>query len=762
MYSSNARAPDGDRGFGVRVLRLTLIMLALATLSASAATSDAVQRERLARIRVPFVENCGQWDETVAFAATASFGTVFVTNKGQLVYSLPRDHTDGWTLTETLVSGKPAPRPGQPAVTRVSYFHGNDRSRWQTGLSSYDEVGLGEVWPGISVALRVRASTIEKIFTVEPGAKAERIRLRVEGARSLRIDGNGALVVEAGLGSVRFTRPEAYQEHGGTRHPVEVAYVLHGHRYGFRLGSHDHALPVVIDPLLQATYLGGSVPDWINAIVVHPSTGEVFVSGGTWSPDFPGMTGGAQSSYGGCFDAFVARLDSVLATLLQATYLGGGLCDEAHAVAVHPLTGEILVAGMTQAIDFPGTTGGAQPTYGGGFSDGFAARLDSSLASLLQATYLGGSSPSGLGGACVSYGFASFPEQVQSIAVNPSTGDVYAGGCTKSTDFPGTVGGAQPTYAGGDGDGFVARLSSTLTTLLQSTYLGGSNSDKVVAIAVDPGTGDILAAGPSWSPDFPGTTDGAQVTLEGASDGFVSRISPNLTTLLQSSYLGGSGVDEVTAITFHAPTNEVFTAGWTQSTDFPGTAGGAQSVFGGGLSDGFIARFNSSLTSLSQATYLGGSQGYFYLEDQIEAIAVQPATGEVFISGWTDSADFPGTAGGAQANPGDGFVARLDMALTNLLQATYLGQGTRGITGIAVHPATGDVLVAGTTDSPDFPGTASCSSRSDCRFTAEPRRRRLRLRAGRDGFRHPELEESDDRFVRTKRPSVQFRWLGWS
>ena len=121
--------------------------------------------------------------------------------------------------------------------------------------------GFGEVWPGVFLSLRAHGDNVEKLFTVRPGAEPSRIRMRIAGAKSLRVDEAGALVATTGLGEVTFTPPVAYQEQDGLRRAVMVAYRARGREYGFSLGSHDPALPVVIDPLLQATYLGGSGDD---------------------------------------------------------------------------------------------------------------------------------------------------------------------------------------------------------------------------------------------------------------------------------------------------------------------------------------------------------------------------------------------------------------------------------------------------------------------------------------------------------------------
>jgi hypothetical protein len=129
------------------------------------------------------------------------------------------------------------------------------------------------------------------------------------------------------------------------------------------------------------------------ALTIHPTTGEVYVAGYTTSTNFPGTAGGAQTGHRGGFeDAFVARLNSGLTQILQSTYLGGSGSDYAAALAIHPTTGEVYVAGVTESKNFPKTTGGAQVAYGGGEEDAFVSRLNSNLTQILQSTYLGGSS----------------------------------------------------------------------------------------------------------------------------------------------------------------------------------------------------------------------------------------------------------------------------------------------------------------------------------------------------------------------------------
>ena len=194
-------------------------------------------------------------------------------------------------LTETLVAASAIPTAGARAPGSVSYLLGDDPRSWQSDLPTYEEVSLGEAWPGVSVVLRAHARNVEKIFTIRPGARVGRIRLRVDGVGPLAIDRDGALVTLRAAERVRFTAPSAYQERDGMRRPVAVAYVLHGSTYGFRVGAYDHAAPLVIDPVLQSTYIGGADPDSVNAIAIDPSSGEVLVAGHSYSTGGRGVDG---------------------------------------------------------------------------------------------------------------------------------------------------------------------------------------------------------------------------------------------------------------------------------------------------------------------------------------------------------------------------------------------------------------------------------------------------------------------------------------
>jgi hypothetical protein len=424
------------------------------------------------------------------------------------------------------------------------------------------------------------------------------------------------------------------------------------------------------------------------------------------------------------------------AGILQATYLGGVAQADGRALAIDPASGDVLIAGATTVADIP-NAGGLQ-TEVAGPQDGWIVRLSADLRAVKQATYFGG------GGS----------EQIDALAIDPASGDVFVAGYTTSDDLPGTNGGARPDRAGAS-DAFVARLSPDLTALRQATYLGGSGDEAgpALGVAVD-ASGDVYVAGNTTSTDFPGRAGSAQPTCAGSTcaDAFVSRLSGNLTTIKRTTYLGGTREDAAYDIAIHPRTGDVLVAGDAIDADLtrigvvacynsaltqlrgltrlgtsawglvidpasgdviaagetarplPGADDGAQPQFGGGNSDAFVARFNADLFLL-QSTYLGGSQD----DGGMVTPTLRPGTGEVIVAGLTRSIDFPATSGGAQqmmAGAADVFVARLVSDLSLLEQATYFGgTGNDSAARVRVTSDGAESMVAGSTSSADLPAT---------------------------------------------------------
>ncbi len=656
---------------------------------------DAFAAARIARFRVPFVPNHGQSDPQVAFLARTFAGTVFVTRDGRVVYSLAPSPLDraakipGWAISETFVHGRaPTPFGVQPGTATVSDFVGStDASR--ANLPTFDRVGLGEVAPGIAVELRAAGSNVEKVFTVEPGADPASIGVRIDGATRLLLADGGGLRVATGIGELQFTSPIAYQEVGSSRVRVDVHYRLDAaaNEYGFIVGSYDRSKPLVIDPLIKSTYSGGDATDVIRAVLVHPGSGQVYVAGSTTSTSFPTITGPLTTNVIGT-DAYVARYTAGLNSLQKVLFYGAAGEDSANAIAILNSTGNIYIAGRTSsATGLPGVVG----LYNGGI-DAYVVRFDGALQTVLGGAYFGGTLEDGATG----------------LAVDNMAGEIVMVGDTRSATIPvGATSGAQTTPGGGQ-DGFVARFTASLG-LIRSSFIGGSADDAALAVAIDPIRSDVIVAGATQSTNFPGVANGAMPSPGGLKDGFVARFNSSLSTRLQSSYFGGSADDEITAIAVHPFTSNVYVTGNTASTNLRGRIVG-QAAKATGI-DAFVASFYPEITGVQAVTYFGGDG-----DDFGTGIAINPASGEIYLTGHSASSTLPGSGFGVQptnaaAGVADAFVARFDIGLVGPgpKQSTLLG-GTGVDKAYAIALSDTSVFIAGETASGGFPGVAPNSA----------------------------------------------------
>jgi hypothetical protein len=378
--------------------------------------------------------------------------------------------------------------------------------------------------------------------------------------------------------------------------------------------------------------------------------------------------------------------------LVYSTYLGGSAGESGNGIAVDG-AGSAYVTGFTTSPDFPTTAGAVQTTAGG--TEAFVTKLDATGSRLVYSTYLGGSAD----------------DQAFDVAVD-GAGNTYVTGFTTSTDFPTTAGGFQPSHAvAHEFDAFVAKLDATGSRLVYSTYLGGSGSDLGLDIAVDGAGSAYVTGNTAESTDFP-TTAGAFQTTPGVDvggfpgfDAFVTKLDATGSGLVYSTYLGGSGSEQGLAIAVDGA-GSAYVTGDTRSTDFPTSAGAVQTTFAG-ISDAYVTKLDATGSRLVYSTYLGGTGS-----EQAVAIALDSG-GSAYLTGGTDSSNFPTTAGAFQTTPvGDpfpvsaAFVTKLDPTGSGLVYSTYLGgSANEAGAGIAVDGA-GSVHVTGFTDSTDFPTTA--------------------------------------------------------
>ena len=670
------------------------------------------------KLPLGFEPNEGQADPQVQFLARGSGYTLFVTAQ-EAVLSLKKPNALSRPLPGKGFHSKilpiPIPDTTAPTVLRLSlegaqtnpafetleqlpgisnYFIGKDPAHWHTRIPQYSKVAARGLYPGVDMVYYGNQGKLEYDFVVQPGADPGAIHMKVDGAQDVQVNGQGDMELTTARGKVVLRAPSVYQQVEGQKNTLEGSYRLEeGNRVGFEVKYYDRSKPLVIDPVLDySTYLGGSGDDFVQGIAVDAG-GDAYLTGETYSPNFPTTPGAAQTVLDGSEDVFVTKLNASGTALVYSTYLGGSNGDEGNGIAVDG-NGYAYVTGYTESTDFPTTSGAYLATYGGGTSTAFILRLNPSGTVLAYSTYLGGS------------GW----DEGWAIALD-SGADAYITGMTQSTNFPTTTGAYQPALAGSQ-NAFVAKLNTGLSgnaSLVYSTYLGGNGGDFGYGIAVD-SYGNAYVTGMTDSTHFPTTTGAYQTALAGIGlypqNAFVAKLNPagmGTADLVYSTYLGGNTYDMGSGIALDSAGN-AYVTGMTQSTNFPTTAGAYQTTPGGGGDpDAFVTKLNPAGAALAYSTYLGGNN-----YDEGRAIAVDPG-GNAYVTGLTDSTNFPTTTGAYQttlAGGGNAFITQLNPAGTALAYSTFLGGSDfdQGY-GIALDTS-GNIYVTGVTNSNNFPTTA--------------------------------------------------------
>jgi hypothetical protein len=627
-----------------------------------------------------FETNLGQTDPSVRFLARFRGGRAFFTD-AEAVLQLPRGTgarpdprsrevpaSPGADVVRMRLEGARSvpPIPLDPLPGRSHYLLGNDPAGWIRGVPHHGALVASGLLPGVDLRWRgLRGGRLAYDLLLAPGADPASAVLRWEGLRDLALDATGALVGRTGGGVLRHSPPVAWQVDGRRRLPVAASFaLLGGERVGFRLGRLDPSLPTVIDPSLDySTFLGGNNGEFVKGIAAGPA-GTIIAVGQTSSFNFP-TTGAFQPSKASNEDAYVTKVSATGSSLVYSTFLGGAGTDFAFDVAV-AADGAATVCGYAEGTGFP-TLNAFDGAYASA-RDGFLSRLSSDGSSLLFSTYLGGSS-----------------EDIALGVALASDGGAVVCGYTASTNFA-TTSLAYQTSAPASKNGFVLRTGADGSTLAWSTFLGGSSEEEALDIGVDP-SGGILVAGWTVSADFP-AVNAVQSYKSGSQDAFLSRLSADGSSLTRSTFFGGTS-NEVAYCMSVDSLGRATIAGTTSSPDLPLV--GAFQAAPAGSSEGFVARYSASGTSIERSTYLGGTGDDYPLGIGVDL------DGAVAVVGQTSSLDFPLQLPiqGTRAAQYDAFVTMFQPSVAAPIFSTYLGGSGYDIGNAVAFDTTGRIVVGG-------------------------------------------------------------------
>lgn len=623
---------------------------------------------RLLSSHLSFEANQGQTSSAVKFLSRGVGYALFLTSDSAVF----KVHSPG-SGTPSVVRMKLA---GANPDTRISgsdrlsgtvnYFIGNDPAKWTSGAANYSKVSYAQIYKGVDLVYYGTGRQLEYDFVVAPGADSRQITIEFPDVQP-KIERDGSLALNVNGAHLDFRRPAIYQTIAGKKQMIAGGYRLSGNRVQFALGKYDHTRALTIDPVLTYfSYLGGSSNDYVGSppgyaqFPVSPSqgiaadqAGNLYVTGFTGSTDYP-----VQSAYqpqnkatpanGTPYVAFVTKLDPTGSHLIYSTYFGGATFGQtkAYAIAIDS-SGSAYITGSTQQADFPVTAGAyqticgyannGQSICGGGAASAFLTKLSPSGASLAYSTFFG----------------PGTTDAAYSVAVD-SQGQAYIAGITTaqcaSNDptacFPTTPSAVLAGQAFNhtsspnnfnQGAAFVAVFNAAGTGLLYSSLYGGFGS---------------TASGSDGKPGNNGITYGAGVAVDSSGNFYL--------------------------------------AGTSSSNQLPVTPGAFQKYSGPLLARGFVAKFSpvgsTGGSSLLYSTFLGGTDAPNDNSDQIGGIWVD-ATGDAYVTGNTQSYDFPvtiGTPSSCTAKLGcqnTGFLTKINPTGTGLVWSTLVGATTNCCAG---------------------------------------------------------------------------------
>ncbi|HEY3780229.1 MAG TPA: hypothetical protein VGL56_04040 [Fimbriimonadaceae bacterium] len=657
-----------------------------------------------------FVQNKGQWDKRAQFLAQMPGMNMWITSQGAVYdfykitrepiqkivsskFDIPRTARKGDVVRVSFAGASAATcsvEGNAPESGVFNYWGGKGKPVWTRDVKRYSEAQTQDLYKGIAARYYFEQGVPRYDLIVKPEGDPSKIAMKIDGAEKLTALSDGGLRIKTSVGSVDETNLLAYQGVGAACRPVRCKMIVDGNTVRFDIGKYDRSQILVIDPLLYSSYLGGSASQALGdqALSVATDGTNTYISGRAGSPDFPATTGAYDTIYGfASYQGFISSFNGS-GGLNWSTFIEGGNQTSSTILEINSIAldnkSHVVFGGGVLGAELLTTDGAVQSSANSSEFAGFLGELTTDGTKLANLTYLGGTNGE------------SFVFAVNTDGVG---GDVFAAGHTQATDFEVTANAYQTTnksiLSGHGGCAFATKFTDDMKTLEASSYVGGTTgSATAYGIAGDETYPDgMYIAGTTTSTDFLALGYQKTNNTGGGTTGFGAYLSPDAKTLYASSYLGGSGYDQINSMFYEKADETVYVAGVTLSTDFPVTSGAFQTTYRG-QSEGFVAEFDNVFSSLPFSTFFGGTASNTILGISEGGYYGAPL---VTICGQTTSTDFPLSPGAYQTTAGSvatAFVAQLSNDISTLLYSSYFGQNNVA-NGVAAFNYT-NAMIAGT------------------------------------------------------------------
>jgi gliding motility-associated-like protein len=600
--------------------------------------------------QVFFVENKGQWADEVNYKADIPGGAVFVedqaltyhfSNQGALAHAHDAQqaldslegHAFQWRFFQ---AKKPRIKRFDPLSGTVNYFR---KGVSASALKRYQELLFEEVYPSIDYRLYAYGDGLKYDWLVRPGAKTDDIKLALEGVKEVQVI-DGRLHVRTSVNEIIEERPYAYQEINGERLEVPCVFVWKKGKLSFELpAGYDKNYTLVIDPIMVFSSYSGSTANNFGYTATFDDYGFLYAGGTAFSLGYPTTLGAYQTTYNGGVggtDIVLSKYDTTGTFLVYSTYLGGAADEVPHSLIVHD--NELYMMGTTASNDYPVTSGCFDNSFGGGLPivvngvginyttgcDIVVSRLNAMGTQLLSSTYIGGSGNDGFN--TINQLRYNYADEMRGEIDFDSQGNCYIVSSTQSTDFPVVSSLVQPTQNGMQ-DGVVVKMTDDLSTVLWSTYWGGTSGDAIYSLAFNDND-EVYVCGGTRSSNFQTTTNAYQTAYIGGSvDAFITHFAEDGSAVLNSTFFGSSVYDQAYFIEMDKQ-DSVYIYGQTRAPDSTLIFNAAFSEANSGQ---FVAKFHPDLSNIEFSTVFGSGSGGI---DISPTAFLVDACNRIYCSGW--------------------------------------------------------------------------------------------------------------------------------
>lgn len=649
-----------------------------------------------------FIQNKGQFPKTVKAKVNLPAGSLFIED-GKLIYafyssdqlSLVHDlrrkdkNINAHSYEVDFINSNPEVLT--TLVEESDYYENyylRDKSKWINNVRSYKSLCQKNIYNGVDIRYYVDTDRLKYDIVIAPRANPKVIKLKYKGLDNIILKG-GVLHAKTTVNIIKEHQPFAYQIINGDHVEVPCYYRLKKDILSFDFPEgYNSDYELIIDPILEFSTYSGSTTDNFGYTATFDNLGYLYAGSTSFGTGYPTTIGAYQINYSntsGGTDIAITKYDTTGMQRIYSTYLGGSLDELPHSMIVNS-SNELFIYGTTASSDYPTTNSAFQKNFTGGpsfspsgigvsfpnGSDIFVSRLSANGGNLLASTYIGGTGNDGLNIATeLKHNYA---DEVRGEIDIDQQNNIYIATCTRSIDFP--MASSFQNNSNGSQEGCIIKMDNQLSTIIWSTYLGGTNDDAIYSLAIDKND-DVYVTGGTNSSDFPTTTNSYQSSYQDSirADAFITKISSNGNQILSSSYFGTNQYDQSYFVEIGSK-GDIYLFGQTKKTGLQLVNNASYSIEDGGQ---FIAVFTEDLTDLIRSTVFGTGKG---TPDISPTAFLVDVCDKIYVAGWgsnlggsLSTLNLPVTLDCYQkfTDGNDLYLMVLDDALSTIIYATYFG-----------------------------------------------------------------------------------------